>query len=415
MHVRQGVADVEKVTALGNGLRKIICASRPSTGHGALAVAVATRLSALPSISRDTFYDITGTVGCCVRNTPKGTTTSFKLPDLLTHLERHVANAAGGSGSGRRRLLQTEDAKEPNNLRADLNCWSGKMVTATVTSSQSEGYTETLMDGQFTVAVVANQVQLPVVEVNGVRQNGMEAGSADEGIVFYAKGACAGDLFSEKGDQKRFLAVQAMSNFVTEDGFQSSPPPGGFLSDALFLTQVYKEDAFGNIEAVEIAERQDSDPCFCHKLPIKHKLDELNEQLGSAPSMFSLTDKKPYKVDPTASDEYFNYVVDEAETLAYNIKRDGSHSWVEERAERQRRWREPVRQGRRRDCRHGPRRPHLCRRRRRRLVGCRDQVSGVRRSRPRRPRGARAVRRAGHIRPGDHLWPQQGWRGGGEG
>jgi REJ domain/IPT/TIG domain len=325
----QVVSDQDKIVTLSDGLRKIICASRPSSGHSALAVDVATKLSTLASIAKSTFYDITGTVSCCVQNTPKGTALTFELQEMLDQLERHVTNGAGELGSGRRRLLQEEGNLPPANMRADLNSWSGKMITASTTSSESEGFTATMMDGKYGIAMVANKVQLPVVEVNGNRQNGIQAGKSDEGIVFYTKGECAADLFAATGDQKRFITVQSMSNFITEDRFQNSPPPGGYLSDTLFLTQVYKEDEYGQIVEMTLEPRQDIDPCYCHKLPIKYGLDQLNEQLGSAPSMFSLLDKKPYHKEATKAGEYFNYVVDEAEALSYNIKQDGSESWVE--------------------------------------------------------------------------------------
>lgn len=326
---RQAVSDEDKLATLGDGLRKIMCASRPSSGHGALAIDVVTKLSALPSITRSTFYDITGTVSCSVDNTPKGTALTFKLEDLLQHLRRHVTTGGDESGSGRRRLLQTDESLPPANLRADLNCWSGKMITASTTSSESEGFSTKLMNGSFAVAKVANTVQLPLLEINGELQNGIEAGSEEEGYIFYTKGDCSTALFSANGDQRRFISVQATTNFVTQDRFQKSPPPGGYLSDSMFLTQVFKEDKFGRIVEMTIAERQDIDPCYCHKLPIRRNLDELNEQIGSSPNMFTLTDKKPFQKDGNKSGQFFNYVVDEGETQSYNIRADGSESWAE--------------------------------------------------------------------------------------
>lgn len=321
---------LEKALSIGDGLRKIVCASRPSSGHGKLIIEVATKLSALPIVDQKAFYDVTGAVSCVVQNTPKGTALSFRLQELLQHLENRVASSGGeSSGSGRRRLLQTEDATSPANVRADFNCWSGKVVTATITSSEAIGYSSNIMDGKYGVAMVANQVQLPVEEVNEVRVNGLRAGNETDRYIFYPKGECIAGIFAETGDQKRYIMVQAMTNFITEGGFQSSPPPGGYLSDSLYLTQVFKEDQYGQMEEIEIEGRQDIDPCYCHKLPIKRGLEELNEELGSSPGMFSLANKKPYGTDATKAGEYFNYVVDESQSISYNIKEDGTESWVE--------------------------------------------------------------------------------------
>lgn len=321
---------VEKALSIGDGLRKIVCASRPSSGHGTLVIDVATKLSALPFVDRKAFYDITGAVSCVVQNTPKGTALAFKLEELMRHLEDRVTRSgAESSGSGRRRLLQTEDTTTPSNFRADLNCWSGKMMTATTTSSEATGFSTTIMDGRYGLAMVANQVQLPVEEVNEIRVNGLRAGNDTDRYIFFPKGECTTEIFAASGDQKRYIMVQAMSNFITEDGFQSKPPPGGYLSDSLYRAQVFKEDEFGQMQEIEIEGRQDIDPCFCHRLPIKRGLDELNEELGSSPGMFSVANKKPYGVDATRAGQYFSYVVDESQSVSYNIKEDGSESWVE--------------------------------------------------------------------------------------
>lgn len=324
--VRQAETVAAKTDKLGDGLRKIICASRPSTGHGSLAMEVVAQLSSLKSVSHSLFYDLAGIAGCCVENTPKGTVMSFE-ESLLRTVSNMMRIAENSGGSGRRRLLQAD--VKPDNMPVDLNCWSGKMVTASVTSAKAEGFTKDVLDGKYSMAVVANPEQLPVVEVNGERQFGLSVGSpSDGGMTFYAKGQCALDMYAKNGDEKRFLVLQAMNNFVTESKFQSSPPPGGYASDSLFSVQLYKEGASGGMEQIMITGNQSIDPCFCYKLPIKHLLDELNNDIGTGPSMYSLDNKKTFGVDVERQDEFFNYVVDEFGTLSYKLN-DGGNSWVE--------------------------------------------------------------------------------------
>lgn len=331
------VSDNEKITSLASGLRKILCASRPSSGHGDLAVSIASVLSGLPLLNREIFYDLMGTVTCGVSNTPMGTAITFRITTLVENLNSYVSVGASSSGTGRRRLLQLDDLPEaavakPYNLRADAISWGGLVLTKSETSSRGEGYSSTLMDGNITIAVVSNNIQLPVIPVSGNRQNGLSVGQSNSGAVFFAKDACASDLFGgEAGRRKRFLSIQSMVNFVTEDRFQSSEPPGEYLSDRLFLVQVYEEDEFGQMSIVDIAERQDIDPCYCMKLPItdEEKIAELQGAVGTAPNMFSLTDKKELGVDVNKTDLFFNYVTDEGAKSSYYDITAGGNSYVE--------------------------------------------------------------------------------------
>lgn len=314
------IDDVE-TAVLADGLRKIFCASRPSTGHSALGVEVATLLARMSVVPHESIYDLMATVGCCVNLAPKGTTTSFSLEQLIENLKEHAKESSQELGS-RRRLLQSA-GDQPQNILADIICWSGKMVTATSTSAKSEGFTNSVMNGQHSVAVVSNEAQLPSILVNGQIQNGMVTSTGEDEMIFYATGECMTEMFSLRGDQKRYLAVQALPNFVTEGSFQDEPP-GKNLARMLYRTQLFAENSNGKLVEVSIAERQDIDPCFCYKLPITYNKDKLNENIGSIATMFALTEEKPFGVPAKGKGEFFNYDIDGHGVVAYDIK----EGWV---------------------------------------------------------------------------------------
>jgi REJ domain len=312
----------DKVATLSKGLRRIFCASRSTSGHSLLGAEIATILTAVDNVLTATIYDLMATIECCLESPPAGTVAKVGIPEFLKNVATQVTNI-DGSGS-RRHLLQTTATDATiRNLAVDVDLWGAKMLTASSTVCRSEGFTEVLMDGTFSVAVAANNEQLPAFTVNNNRRRGIAAND-DEEMVFYATGVCSDSMYAASGDKKRFLSVRSLANIFSGGNFQD-PPPGGYLSDFLYRTSLYERNANGKLVEVNIEERQDVDPCFCYKLPVKYRKDELNNGLGVVASMYSVTNIKRFGVDVTRKGEAFSFETDGFGTAGFNINK----GWVD--------------------------------------------------------------------------------------
>lgn len=318
-------SDADKLLSLANGLRKILCASRPSSGHGELVISIATVLSGLPLLRPESVYDIVGSVTCGVANTPAGTSITFRVTSIIENLGYYTSLASSDStgNTGRRRLLQLEDTEEdtPYNLRADILLWSGLVVAKSETSSKGEGFSTSVLDGNITVVVASSLIQLPAHRISDETRYGLAVGkeNSNAGAIFYAKDECSLGLFGGV-KQKRWLSVQSMNNFMTADRFQSYKPPGGFLSDRLFLVQVYQEDEFGQMSIVPVV-RPAGDACYCMKLPLtdEEELEKMANMVGTSPSSFTLTDLKEFGKDISKPGTAFNYNPNDAYPSGHSI------------------------------------------------------------------------------------------------
>jgi hypothetical protein len=321
----------DMLISIAAGLRKIFCASFPTSGHSRLGVTVATMLSKCPHLPYQVVYDLMWTVQCCLEKTPKGTVTDISLQDLVQQLQRVAIGLAPGS---RRRLLQAETA--PNNLIADLQIWGGPAVTMSSISGKLAGYSDvtSVTDGaketNFVVAVAENAGQLSNVYVNGIIRQGVASGGAinssdPTASVFYTKGQCTDMLFNLSSSNV-FLTLQTTPNFVTSGNFQD-PPPTGNLANTLTWMRVFMYDPNGRV--VEAVPRQSNstsdDPCFCFRLPILYMKEDLNNDLERGPSMYTVTDLKSFEVNATMKGQFFNYDTNTSVVMGYDVN-DG---WVE--------------------------------------------------------------------------------------
>jgi hypothetical protein len=322
----------DMLISIADGLRKIFCASFPTSGHSRLGVTVATMLSKCPHLPYQVVYDLMWTVQCCLEKTPKGTVTDISLQELVQQLQRVAMGLAPGS---RRRLLQA-DTVAPNNLIADLQIWGGPAVTMSSISGKLAGYSNvtSVTDGaketNFVVAVAENAGQLSNVYVNGIIRQGIVSGGAinssdPTASVFYTKGQCTDALFNSSTSNV-FLTLQTTPNFVTSGNFQD-PPPEGNLANGLTWMRVFVYDPNGRvIEAIPHQSNSTSeDPCFCFRLPISYMKEDLGSDLEKDPSMYIVTDLKAFEVNATMKGQFFNYDTNASVVIGYDVN-DG---WVE--------------------------------------------------------------------------------------
>lgn len=316
-------AKMQSALSISTGSRKIFCSSYPNSYHGSDCMSLSSDLVKLSLLDTETVYNILTTVQCCVENTPQRTINKMgsMFPAFLEHLNR-ISRTIDQGGNSRRRLLQTSG--EPANILADVQSWTSRQMSASVTSGKLDGYTEKFQIGedndygQLSVVVASNPGHLPERMVNGQRRRIVLGPSGNE--LFYASDTCLSKLFAASADKKRFLVLHTLDNFILE-GFQD-PPEGSNLADKLYWQQVFEKDMNGRFVPIEIAKE---DACFCWRLPVLRKQQFLDESVEFMAGMYTVTNLKDFGRDVLTKGEAYTYVYEGILTSEYNA----TEGWVE--------------------------------------------------------------------------------------
>lgn len=316
-------AKMQSALSISTGSRKIFCSSFPNSYHGSDCMSLSSDLVKMSLLDSETVYNIMMTVQCCVENTPPRTINKMgpMFPVLLEDLNR-IARTIDQGGNSRRRLLQASG--EPANLLADVQSWTSKHMSASVTSGKLEGYSEKFQIGagsefgQLSIVVASNPGHVPVKMVNGQQRRIVMGPSENE--LFYASDACLSKLFAPSADQKRFLVLYTLDNFILE-GFQD-PPEGSNLADKLYWQQVFEKDVNGRLVPIELAKE---DACFCWRLPVIRKQQVLDDSVDLMAGMYGVTNLKDFGRNALTKGEVFNYVYEGILTSEYNA----TEGWVE--------------------------------------------------------------------------------------
>lgn len=316
-------ARMEYALNISDGSRKIFCNSYPNSFHGSDCMSLASDLALQSQLDTQTVYNLMVTVECCVQNTPVRTINKMgpNFPSFLDNLNR-IARTIDQGGGSRRRLLSTTGA--PANLLADVQAWTSREISASVTSGQLDGFTGNYSVGsqneygQVSVVVASNPGHLPVKLVNGLQRRVVMGPSTNE--LFYPRDSCLSKIFTASADKKRFFVLYTVDNFLLE-GFQD-PPTGTNLADSVYWVYIFERDVDGRFIQLEIPKE---DACFCWRLPVLRKREFLEETVEYMAGMFSVTNFKDFGVDVLAKGEAFSYVYDGIVTSEYNA----TEGWVE--------------------------------------------------------------------------------------
>lgn len=316
-------ARMQSALSISAGSRKIFCSSFPNSYHGSDCMSLSSDLMKLPMLDTTTVYNIMVTIQCCVENTPQRTINKMgpMFPLVVENMNK-VSRTIDQGGNSRRRLLQASG--EPANLVADVQLWTGKQLSASVTSGQLEGYDQKFQIGtaseygELSIVLASNPGHVPVQMVNGQQRRTISGPSDNE--LFFAGESCLAKMFAPSADKKRLLVLHTVDNFVV-NGFQDAPQ-GSNLGDKLYWQQVYEQDENGRLVGIEVAKE---DACYCWRLPIAQKQEMLNDSVDMMPGMYSVSDLKEFGQDAMGKGEVYNYVYDGILTRDYNV----SEGWVE--------------------------------------------------------------------------------------